>query len=385
MAKPSKIGRNDPCHCGSGTKYKKCCLIKSFSSMSPPPPPTEEDFRRNGVAHVPILGTKCTTLKSFVWKDRRWRTVHSTLVHRPIVETFHQFLIVLLVTTLGQDWVNSQKALPLEKRHVILNWVENFKALSLNSPLRLNEGVYAASGPMNAALFLAFDLYLLQLVNKLPDSLVERLRDPLSFQGARYEAAIASIFARAGFQVEWFDNKGPNQSKHCEFIAAHKDTGTLIHVEAKSRVRRGVLHEPGTFNEQTDVKGDVRGLYQSALTQAPPDKPFLIFIDANLPADSLPPMEEPDHSVAVANVPWALQIDTMLRDDWNIDGKDKTADTAVIITNFAPHFGDSDIPSPQNSFFIVDSPKPLNPIEVPFVMNDVFTAMRQYGVIPHDV
>ena len=25
MAKP---GRNDPCHCGSGAKYKKCCLPK---------------------------------------------------------------------------------------------------------------------------------------------------------------------------------------------------------------------------------------------------------------------------------------------------------------------------------------------------------------------
>ena len=24
----SKIGRNDPCHCGSGKKYKKCCLSK---------------------------------------------------------------------------------------------------------------------------------------------------------------------------------------------------------------------------------------------------------------------------------------------------------------------------------------------------------------------
>ncbi len=23
-----KIGRNDPCHCGSGKKYKKCCLEK---------------------------------------------------------------------------------------------------------------------------------------------------------------------------------------------------------------------------------------------------------------------------------------------------------------------------------------------------------------------
>jgi SEC-C motif-containing protein len=21
-----KIGRNDPCHCGSGQKYKRCCL-----------------------------------------------------------------------------------------------------------------------------------------------------------------------------------------------------------------------------------------------------------------------------------------------------------------------------------------------------------------------
>ncbi|RKN62008.1 hypothetical protein D7M11_35130 [Paenibacillus ginsengarvi] len=23
-----KIGRNDPCPCGSGNKYKKCCLAK---------------------------------------------------------------------------------------------------------------------------------------------------------------------------------------------------------------------------------------------------------------------------------------------------------------------------------------------------------------------
>ncbi|MFV9631495.1 MAG: SEC-C metal-binding domain-containing protein [Methanosarcinales archaeon] len=24
----TKIGRNDPCPCGSGKKYKKCCMIK---------------------------------------------------------------------------------------------------------------------------------------------------------------------------------------------------------------------------------------------------------------------------------------------------------------------------------------------------------------------
>lgn len=26
-----KLGRNEPCHCGSGTKYKKCCLDKDLN------------------------------------------------------------------------------------------------------------------------------------------------------------------------------------------------------------------------------------------------------------------------------------------------------------------------------------------------------------------
>ena len=25
---PPALGRNDPCHCGSGKKYKQCCLVK---------------------------------------------------------------------------------------------------------------------------------------------------------------------------------------------------------------------------------------------------------------------------------------------------------------------------------------------------------------------
>ncbi|HAO21754.1 MAG: hypothetical protein BWK80_28225 [Desulfobacteraceae bacterium IS3] len=28
LAGKQKIGRNDPCPCGSGKKYKKCCLMK---------------------------------------------------------------------------------------------------------------------------------------------------------------------------------------------------------------------------------------------------------------------------------------------------------------------------------------------------------------------
>jgi SEC-C motif len=55
MTKP-KIGRNDPCHCGSGQKYKRCCQEKDETAErtaraeaeaakpKPPPPRSLADF-----------------------------------------------------------------------------------------------------------------------------------------------------------------------------------------------------------------------------------------------------------------------------------------------------------------------------------------------------
>jgi len=33
--KKQKTGRNDPCPCGSGRKYKKCCIDKETDSLRP--------------------------------------------------------------------------------------------------------------------------------------------------------------------------------------------------------------------------------------------------------------------------------------------------------------------------------------------------------------
>ena len=33
----SKTGRNEPCPCGSGKKYKKCCLLNPDAKPDPPP------------------------------------------------------------------------------------------------------------------------------------------------------------------------------------------------------------------------------------------------------------------------------------------------------------------------------------------------------------
>jgi hypothetical protein len=378
-----KLGRNSPCRCGSGKKYKKCCLIKATRIV--PVPPTDDEL--NGVAPAGLVpGTKRHMMKSFVWRGHRWRAIWNRLHYRPVTETFHDFLVGLMKGTLTKEWMEAQEALPQPQQHVVVRWLDEiarFKRLPDN-PLHLGKNMYVATGVVNAALSLAYDLYFLQLVNKLPTSLVDRLRDRVQFQGARYEVAIAASFVRAGFEIELLDEI-VKKEKHCEFIAKHKHTHTEAYVEAKSRVRPGVLNEAGTFDEAATVKAGVRQLYQSALSQAPQDKVFLIFIDVNLPTDALPPPEEPTHSIPYDNIPWMVEIETMLKDDWSIDGRDKSADTAVIITSFAPYFGENDAASPANVFAIVPSPKPKNPLVDPYVMDDLFYALRNYAMVPNEL
>jgi SEC-C motif len=41
----SSVPRNDPCPCGSGKKYKRCCLPKDVAASQPPPSPTITNLR----------------------------------------------------------------------------------------------------------------------------------------------------------------------------------------------------------------------------------------------------------------------------------------------------------------------------------------------------
>ena len=54
---PRRPGRNEPCHCGSGKKYKNCCLVKdeeadraarahAASGEETPAPPADEPPHR---------------------------------------------------------------------------------------------------------------------------------------------------------------------------------------------------------------------------------------------------------------------------------------------------------------------------------------------------
>ena len=48
----AKTGRNEPCPCGSGVKYKKCCLEKTTPAENLVPTTTQQSFVLDGVASL---------------------------------------------------------------------------------------------------------------------------------------------------------------------------------------------------------------------------------------------------------------------------------------------------------------------------------------------
>src|SRR5262249_49447304 len=141
-------------------------------------------------------------------------------------------------------------------------------------------------GAMLSLIALSHDLYSVEHTNRLPQSMIERLRDPREFQGVRYEVAVAAIWSRLGFTLEWVSTSaGPGAV--VEFIATNPITYERTAVEAKSRHRPGALGFPGAAAEDpAAITAGVQALLESARTKSPGDMPYAIFVDLNLPPEA---------------------------------------------------------------------------------------------------
>lgn len=313
-----KVGRNAPCPCGSGLKYKKCCADKDAARES-----AELGQRNRGVrklteaeerhpdiaaARERIEAQRTATLERLqegfgVWINfvapteyqgrRVWAIGDRVYLDRPPNETFHEFLLHVLRVTLGEEWRAEQAA--SDNPHFAMRCFDEYHAWTAeqsekNSP---EDGVWAAepNGWAQYLRSLAWDVATLihACPGGPPEGLTERLRDPVAFQGARYEIAVAAIFARLDCEIEFLDdNEALKGQKRVEFIATHRPTGQQVSVEAKSRRRKGVLNEEGEPDEKDPLRGDaraVRRLFVQALDKDVKDMPYLIFIDNNAPAD----------------------------------------------------------------------------------------------------
>lgn len=149
------------------------------------------------------------------------------MIFRPAAETFHEFLIeVPLKGTFGETWYKGEMAkAAASDRHIVVRWLTAFRELlAKHLPPNHRKGqVFAVptTGETTELIALAHDLYLLQKIDRLPDGLVNRLRNHDGFQGARYEVAIAAAFVKCDFEIEWI---GDLPVKHPEFVARNKQT-----------------------------------------------------------------------------------------------------------------------------------------------------------------
>lgn len=289
MAKKQKIGRNDKCPCGSGKKYKRCCLSR-LQSIDLDSMMNSANMKLNIDSNVlKSKGIHIDFVRPVDFKGKRvWALGNRLYPNEPPSITFGEFILRVLQRELGESWWDSNKKLSAEDQHYVFKAFNQFELWKKRPKKDLVHGPNGTTGAFPDGwtfnlLSLAFDIsMIIHRAEKIPKDLINRLRNKNEFQGARYEIAVASIFARIGCEIKFIDNKNNNE-RHPEFYAEIPLEKIKVAVEAKSRRRPGVIHESGEAEISNLRKTRVVPLINEALKQNPDNMPFVIFIDINQP------------------------------------------------------------------------------------------------------
>ena len=144
--------------------------------------------------------------------------------------TFVDFLFKYLVTTMGKEWCDAELAKLYSDRHTLMQWHEDVRRYQVSTSSGGAKVVNAEmTGAVAAFVGLAHALYRLEHNAKMQARLVQHLKTPDLFQGAYYEAMVASIFVTADFEIAPEDESEGN-AKHCEFSARSRMSGQIYHV-----------------------------------------------------------------------------------------------------------------------------------------------------------
>lgn len=400
----SKISRNARCPCGSGLKYKKCCADKDAARRSGELPAGKRVVHRLTEAeegHPDIVAMRerieaqrAATLARLregfgVWINfvapvehqgsRIWAIGSRVYLDRPPNETFHEFLLHVLRGTLGEDWRAREAA--SDTSHFVMRCFQEYHAwIAEQSEQRApQDGVWSAepNGWAQYLRSLAWDVATLihACPGGLPDGLLERLRDPVAYQSARYEIAIAAIFARLDCEIEFLDaDEALKGKRRVEFIATHRPTGQQVAVEAKSRRRKGVINEEGEADETDPLRGDaraVRRLFVSALKKDVDDMPYLIFIDINAPTD--PEAQAFDRQWQQNVMDWMSRFPAPMPDrpdEYN----------GLYVTNFSPQYDGSALAT-SGEWLSVLPQYVQNPVQFD-LLGGLSYALDRYDLVP---
>jgi hypothetical protein len=375
--------RNLFCECGSGKKYKRCCqekynnssqgILKEHLDAVYSQIMSEKLGRRERLRGIGIF---VDFVKPIIFQDRKvWALGSRVYYERPEKETFHEFLLFILIhQVLGEEWWTHQASLPENQWHHIYRSFKKYQEWAFKNQQEENkEGVVWAALPdgwSRSLISLAFDVASLVHTDHLPDDLLHRLKSYDEYQSARYEISIASIFARLGYRIEFLNEKNIKE-KHCEFFAHDKDTGEVIAVEVKSRKREGVLHVDGVYNGE--YWAHIQRAYRKAQKQNPGDRPFIVFFDINAP-------QVPDASPL--EKPWVREVKA-LHDKIPLNTPQNPDEiSGLVFTNYSFHY-QKENQATSGEHLLTIPMHPVFPVKKLEFWNNLQVALSSYGNVPN--
>jgi len=210
------------------------------------------------------------------WKrgSTRFVRVNKTELSSDNWRTFLDFLMGYVTFCFGKEWWIAELAKPEAERHPVVVQSEKIRETVNGGELNAQDLVsLTPTGPMLSLIGLAYDLYLCAHNEEIPTELMRRLKDPSQYEGALYEAFVIGTFARAGFAVE-FENERDISRTHCEFTATNRGTGLKFSVEAKAVTSRST--RAGNSASHPPIRGK---LHEALKKKA--EHPRVVFIEVN--------------------------------------------------------------------------------------------------------
>lgn len=281
-----KQGRNSICSCGSGKKYKRCHgqfkgneELTSYPRQLPPEIISQiKEHYSKQLMHKEKYGD-VKEIISVEFNGQRVVAIGNKLNYSSEWRVFPDFLNHFLCDELGFEWGKRQLSLNVEDQNPVIHWRSSMIQSQINSGKNRSGLIGSSDGGSNAWVRLAYDLYLIRQNADLKGKILSRLKENVSFQGARFEVAVAAMMLASGYELTFSLETGPG--KHPEFFAKNKINGLILAVEAKSKHRNGVMGFNGSSKDFTAEFFGIRKLLMNALNKETKE-PLLVFIELNL-------------------------------------------------------------------------------------------------------
>ena len=380
LRRSKKIGRNDPCPCGSGMKFKKCCLKKMEPKTRHAPPAVMAKARvilqkkmEAERKRVERFG-EVYPIGSTVAFGKRLVPVGNKIYATDIQNYVSDFLREYVGEVFGSEWFRDESGKPEAERHLISQWRTESNRYMSTQPMQLDGSRRGVPSGVTAAFrAFAYDLYIVAHHDGLDDLLLHRLKNCHLFQGARHELFVEATCLRGGFSIEREDEKD-RRIRHTEFTALHKASGQKLSVEAKSRHRAGVLATPGPRKSHDPLIRGFARLINDAVSKKP-THPLVIFFDTNLPFDAA------DELLArqPGDIPSRLMNRLLKEIKKQHGGKDPYS--MIVFSNHPHHYAAKDEKDPQKHLLSVESDDSLADSAALWSLHN---AAMLYGNVPNE-